>query len=335
MVAHFRKIKTGAGLSAVAKHNQRLNVYDVDGRLLGEPPGYITRPDRAQLNALDRCGPGALHDRRSQRIEAAKLGRAPQKNAAYAIEGTFSASPRWFKDNPDPKHWNAYFDDLVKWNEERFGKENILHVAKHFDEKTPHMHIMYTPIIETTDGPRYTSSNFLGGRSGMRRIHTKLFEDVGKDYGLERGELGSRARHRDQYHWDEDLTAREEAVAAKELEQAERQRQIEAIAEMEIPPFKPEGKRKDIIDETRQYARKLEIMTKSAQAEMRKYKNWFEHASVLKPRLDEAEKVIKQYRDLTPDQHRQLANQKEAEIAKREQQRQIQRDKGHDHGMGW
>jgi hypothetical protein len=201
VVGHARKIKTTVGLCNVADHNCREAVYDRELQPLGDKlPEYISHPERAALNEGDRCGGEAVLKRRSERIAEAKLARKPQKNASAAIEFSISASPEWFASHK-PHEWKAYFKDARTLLEERYGAENIAHWATHYDEKTPHMHVLMVPIRETSAGISYTSSRFLGGINGLREFQDELAEKVGKKYGLERGLEGSDARHTDQYEW--------------------------------------------------------------------------------------------------------------------------------------
>lgn len=216
IVAHCRKVQTAVGLAAVGRHNCREAVYDEQGSALGELPDYITHPERAFMNEGDRCGASAILKNRSERIRKADLARKPQKNAANAIEFNISASADWFEGRK-PDEWQKYFKDARKFLAERYGKENLLHWAVHYDETSPHMHVLMTPIIEAKDGSRYSSANFLGGRTGLRDLHDEIAATVGAKYGLERGVKGSEARHTDQYEWMKD-----NAKTAKELEKREK-----------------------------------------------------------------------------------------------------------------
>ena len=231
IVAHFRKIDTAGGLTAVVKHNDRENVYDDKMQALGELPAYISSPDLAGMNSLDRVGTKAVHQRRTDRIKQADLIRKPQKNAAVAIEAVYSASPEWF-DSHSMGEWQAYFKDLDRWTAQKFGVENIIHKAVHFDEKTPHMHVILTPILNTEKGNKYTSSRFLGGREGLRKIQTDLAESIGKSYGLERGVDGSKARHTNQVEWAAELSKKEAKILTYE-------EWVKKNAEKGIADFRP------------------------------------------------------------------------------------------------
>ena len=58
----------------------------------------------------------------------------------------------------------------------------------------PHLHVLMVPIIENGKS-RYSSSEFLGGIKGLKQLQTDYHNDVGRKYGLERGQEESRASH--------------------------------------------------------------------------------------------------------------------------------------------
>jgi hypothetical protein len=259
VVAHCRKVQTTTGLRNVAAHNCREAVYDRELRPLEKLPDYISHPERAALNEGDRCGGLAVLKRRTDRILTADLARKPQKNAAAAIEIVISTSPEWM-DSHKPHEWKAYFKDARAFLEERYGKENLVHWAVHYDEKTPHLHAIVVPIMaaELGKGLKYSSSAFLGGRKGLQELQAKIAQDVGRKYGLERGMEGSRARHTDQFEWAsenaqerdnlamergsvdmraKDLDAREAAISQGEAALAKRIATFEKLAEVELPSF--------------------------------------------------------------------------------------------------
>lgn len=182
-VLHARKIKTEVGLLNVAKHNDR-SAYAEKDRPEWQNENYDKTLEMLPSNDV-------LSDRES-RIKSAQLIRKPQKNASAAIEFFISADRDFSRDN---KKWSDYFSDSIKFFEKKFGKENLIQAAIHTDESTPHMHLIFVPIVKTDKGNKYTSSDYLGGRVGMQKMHTEFYEAVGKKYGLERGEENSRASH--------------------------------------------------------------------------------------------------------------------------------------------
>jgi hypothetical protein len=118
---------------------------------------------------------------------------------------------------------------------DKFG-DIIISAAIHFDETTPHIHILCIPLIKDTkgNGLKYSSSGLIGNRTAMINFHNDFYERVGKKYDLSRGVEGSRATHMGlkQYHameekklteidTNKELTRTALAEAQKRLQNAE------------------------------------------------------------------------------------------------------------------
>jgi hypothetical protein len=250
VVAHFRKVKDTKGLSNVANHNSRGFILDETGGFKEEPPAWMTNPTQITFNEGHQGQRGeSIQRTRAGEIERANLTRKPQKNAAAAVEAVFSASPDSFK---TPEEWKEFFSACRKWTEKKFGPDNVLQWNSHFDEKTPHMHVLLLPVIRDPErGNRYSSSEFLGGREGLRDIQTEIFKEVGEPRGLERGIEGSTARHTDQVGWKRELDERESKLDSreKELESRElmwdehaewvkqREKDVEALKKISVDDF--------------------------------------------------------------------------------------------------
>ena len=103
---------------------------------------------------------------------------------------------------------DSWIDANLKWLRDTFGDENLVSCVLHMDEKTPHLHATVVPIVtgervrrkregekkyETKSGPRLSADDV------MRR--TKLYEYQNsyaaamKPFGLQRGIVGSTAKH--------------------------------------------------------------------------------------------------------------------------------------------
>ena len=227
VVLHCRKIKTTGGLAAVAKHNARQGIYNASERPIipqSEMPPWLTKPENRTLNVLNQHEAlplDRLFRRRKQRLE--QLSRKPRKDAATGVEAVYSASPEFFADKT-PEQVSAFFEDCLRWNNHRFGAQNVLHYAIHYDETTPHMHVVMLPITRRKRGEkvvqpgakeRYSSADFLGGRNGMREMQTEIAEEVGEKWGLERGIEGSKARHKNQVDITKMAEHTEKEVAQK------------------------------------------------------------------------------------------------------------------------
>jgi hypothetical protein len=296
IVAHCRKVKTAVGVRNVAAHNSRETVYDDNGRFSDGKPDWLSHPERARYNEFDGRGSTVLK-RRNDRIKSANLARKPQKNASAGIEFTISASPEWFEKNTNVKDQRQFFSDALDFLGEKYGVENVLAYGIHFDEKTPHMHVLMVPIVKTEKGFKYSSSEFLGGVKGLRDFQTEIFERVGKDRGLERGVEGSTARHTDQKEW---LAQRVKEIEKREKKLEEDQKTFSKAVktrvrgwEMPKPKMLEGGKayRERVELEVKgKITRSLELMDKANEKAEKAKAEQIEDAQKLKG-------FVKQYKD--------------------------------------
>lgn len=221
LVAHIRRVQTPSGLNLVARHNNRVGAYTEDGRVQEGYPHLLAHPERRDLNEY-HCGIAQVTGARRLRIEAAALSRKPQSNAATAVEVTISASPDWFE-GKTPEAAAAYFTAARDALARRYGAEQIIGWSTHYDETTPHMHVVLVPLVETERGWKYSSSAFVGGRKAFYEFHDAMARALAR-FGVERGERGGRGetgkpqKHKDNAAWARDLARGEKALAVREAQ---------------------------------------------------------------------------------------------------------------------
>jgi hypothetical protein len=167
----MEKVKSRAGLAGRLRHNTREHLApNID-------------PDRVQDNLL--IGGTANN---VMKDFSGRLPEAVRKNAVLAVEVLMTASRDFSGD------WKKYLDDCDKWAAGVFGKENVLSIAHHLDETTPHTQIIVMPI---KDG-KLNAKHFIGGtRDRMAELQNDFHKRVGQPAGLDRGKPRSetRARH--------------------------------------------------------------------------------------------------------------------------------------------
>ena len=202
VVFRFAKVKSRMGLRALLAHNMRvakpknadiskshLNLHshidyrkEIHGK---ENLGYL-KP-REDINSI-------MH-----KYHKALGGKKPRKNAVYAHEYVISGSSEQMSKLTRSQQ-KKYFKDSIEWLKNEYGKESkIIHVSCHFDEKTPHAHILIQPIYKG----KLNSSFFVGGLSNrMAEYQTRFEREVSLKFGFERGEKNSKATHKDlhEYH---------------------------------------------------------------------------------------------------------------------------------------
>lgn len=121
-----------------------------------------------------------------------KLDKKIRKDAVRGIEYIMTSDNLMmreiFKDENLFKEW---VKDNRRFLADIYGEENIVSMHLHLDEKTPHLHAIITPI--TKDG-RLSCKAFVDGKKDLSAQQTK-YAELMKKYGMERGQLGSTAKH--------------------------------------------------------------------------------------------------------------------------------------------
>lgn len=108
-------------------------------------------------------------------------GARTRSNSVVALDTIYTASPEFFKLH-DTQTIDKFFQDCLDYHRQRYG--HVVSAIVHYDEQTPHMHIMSVPL--TQDG-RLSAREIVGNRVTMAHAQDMFFEQVGKSYGLERG----------------------------------------------------------------------------------------------------------------------------------------------------
>jgi hypothetical protein len=191
VVMSVRKVKTMAGVLAVAEHNLRQKTMKNKDFINGENTKY-----NEYTGARNREQFKLRYD---ETIKNANLQRKIQRNASKIVEVVISTSHEvsegWENDNALKEKTDNYLHESLKYFEKKWG-ENIVSAAFHWDETTPHIHLLCIPLIPGEGGNwKYSSSGLIGGPAELTKLHTDFYEKVGKSYNLARGEEGSRASH--------------------------------------------------------------------------------------------------------------------------------------------
>jgi hypothetical protein len=229
-----------AGACNVLEHNLRKKIfstsYEITGTETIEVPDYLDA-DSMKFNTMQGCLSREEFCIEYQRkLDEAKLERKIQRNASRIIETVISSSHAFCEDwktNPDSKATvKQYLEDAVRWEKARHGNFD-LSVSYHWDESSPHCHILSVPLVPYIDKLtheqkiKFSASEFFGGKGDLIKMHTDFHEKVGKKYGLERGQCGSRASHKelkDYKNWERE---QRELLLVKEASLIEKERQVQ------------------------------------------------------------------------------------------------------------
>jgi hypothetical protein len=79
----------------------------------------------------------------------------------------------------------------LKFAQAKFGKENLVRCTLHMDERTPHLHVVFTPI--TKDGKLHYKS-FVDGKKGLTQLQDDYAREMER-FGLNRGLKQTRTKH--------------------------------------------------------------------------------------------------------------------------------------------
>lgn len=227
--------------------------------------------------------------------EIDRAGAKTRANSVVALDAIYTASKDFFKDK-STEECNQYFQDCLQFHQRKFG--HIVSAVVHYDETTPHMHILSVPL--TQDG-RLSAREIVGNRANLSRMQTEFFEQVGKSYELERGiqmdgqekkkritaqEHKLRQVKQAKAREEEELeaikhsktTARERATRAREqAEQQQAENRALKVVESEI---------RDKVEREQEKAKQLAEMNQTARQELKEVKDKLE---AYKPYLTRAE----------------------------------------------
>lgn len=241
--------------------------------------------------------------------EIDQAGAKTRSNSVVALDAIYTASGDFFKDK-STEECNQFFRDCLQFHQRRFG--HVVSALIHYDETTPHMHILSVPL--TQDG-RLSAREIVGNRANLSRMQTEFFEQVGKEYGLERGvQMDGQEKKRRitaQEHKLREITAEkqkqlEELGAIKHSKQSARERATRAKEQAkqqqeENSRLKTiEGQIRDRMEQEQATAEQLTELNQKARQELEDIKNQLE---VYKPYLTRAEQ--RELEELEEEQERQ------------------------------
>ena len=265
-VLHVRKIKTMVGCIQVIKHNLRKkdNLEEfID----------ITKSFFNFYNGASEENFFVLFERLTSH-----LPRKIQCNASRIIEFVVSFSHEFgegWEENPElKKKIERFFNDVEAFLKRRYG-DVIICRADHYDEKTPHSHILIVPLCKNRDGiVKFSSSEFLGGRNGLFDLHDKFHKEVGIQYGLERGKRDSRTIHsglKNYEEWEREqrrYIEEQKRLLNEQLAEVQRQQALNAQSEILLNEekrnqFEQRGKLLAETAKVKNKEKELELLDKS------------------------------------------------------------------------
>jgi len=258
----MRFAKQKGGVGALEAHHERTKEK------------YTSNPDidtaRSKYN-FHIVQPETSYKRESDgRIETA--GCKTRKDSIRFVDTLITASPSFFKGKKRDEI-KAFFEAAVDFLSRKIGKGNIFAATVHMDERTPHMHLCFTPI--TNDG-RLSAKEIIGNRVQLTKWQDDFFAHMVKKFpDLERGESASVTGRRH-------IPTRVFKQAVSLSKQAVRiQAEIDAIN-----PINAGRKKGEVAAQLNKFFPRMEIL----ETQLRKYKK---EIGFLEKELDAARPSVK------------------------------------------
>ena len=213
-IMRLKKLHSNANVGGAISHHLRTRETDnADPEKIKKNwyfPNNYTKDENGKFDYAAKNKDFAERQKLQQKtmsIYKKLLPEKVRKNGVRAVEFMMTVSPEVMQ----RKDFNAikYLNACGNWAREKFGKENVFFIAQHYDETTPHVSILLTPKDENG---KLNARKFFGGREKMQELQDDFFEKVGKEFGLERGLRGSKAKHQDIQKYYQKLNERTEEI---------------------------------------------------------------------------------------------------------------------------
>ena len=201
-ILRFEKRKAGPAGALEAHHERTKEQYasnpDIDTSR-SRDNFHIIRPMQKYRWEID------------SRIKTA--GCRTRKDSTMFVDTLITASPEFFTGR-SRREIQAYFTEAAAFMERKVGRGNIFSTVVHMDEKTPHLHLCFTPI--TKDG-RLSAKEILGNRAQLSRWQDEFHAHMNRVFPtLQRGEsaLVTKRKHIPTWLFKQsiDLTRQQRAI---------------------------------------------------------------------------------------------------------------------------
>ena len=137
--------------------------------------------------------------------------RSIRKDAVVGVEVLFTSDKEFF-DKLTPEQERLYFEKSLEFLKDFAGEKNVISAVVHKDEKTPHLHCLFTPI--TNDG-RLHFKSFVDGKFEMQKLQDRYYNHISQYFDLERGKSAEQTKRK---HLSVTEYKLETAISERELE---------------------------------------------------------------------------------------------------------------------
>ena len=121
-------------------------------------------------------------------------GLKERSNSIVMLDGLYTASPEFFE-GKSKDDIERYFNDCLDFHIREYcggDRSRMVSAVIHLDEATPHMQVASVPIYEDEKGAHLSAKTIMGNREDYRLRQDRFYDEVTKQYGLDRGELNDR-----------------------------------------------------------------------------------------------------------------------------------------------
>lgn len=310
-ILRIKKLHSNSNVGGAISHHLRTRETDnADPELMKNNWFFPNDYPTDQNGKTDKSVNADLQFRKDQQQKAMamykkRLPEKVRKNGVRAVEFMMTVSPEVMQ----RKDFNAtkYLNACSNWAREKFGKENVFFIAYHRDETTPHVSLLLTPIDENG---KLNARKFFGGRDKMSALQDDFYNSVGKEFGLDRGIKGSKAKH--------------QTIKSYYEKQNQKDQELEKLAEdisQNLPPkkFGQSAEKYNQVKELFIQEKLKPIVRKTIVGEQteKRYRALQAQNKALTKNTEELAKLKRTIANMTAEQLRELANKHEREQALR------------------
>ncbi len=178
---------TRANAMGAYKHNERKTKSHSNKNIDSSKTNlnyYIKKNELSYIKEFDRIK------------EKYNLQGQIRSNSNIMCEMVFTSDQKFF-DEISYEESKRYFKESYNFicNYKDLGEQNIISAVVHMDEDTPHMHLLFIPVVQTKDKQgnkidKICCRDFWKGKNSYRDLQNAYFRHISeKGFNLERGEL--------------------------------------------------------------------------------------------------------------------------------------------------
>lgn len=309
-VFRLEKLKTEGHVARSIRHDMDCQRKNEAGELV--PMRKTADTEKSQMNAYMWQGSPEDRARRAMSHWRKNLPEKVRKNAVVGAQAVFSFSHELLDDAWD---YHRYLGDCLKFCQKNFGQKNIVSWAVHLDEKTPHISVIFLPKDEKGN---LNARKIFGNKKTMSEWQDKFHEEVGKNHGLVRGIKRTGIYHQTLERFYGQLYKLDQELDQLELNKKHLTESWEdyfnrtrlTLKSFVEPTLKP-------LANLEAEVKKIEKEKKEIDQQRKQLRNKEKEIEKLKTALAQTQEKLKSWQNLSPEQLRQLANQREQEQAMR------------------